>query len=387
MPEAQPAAEVSPAVANGANRSAIEAKSAQALRDAIEKVSAEPPAAKPEAQAKPDDAEPVETPADASGVTNEAETVKVETASTKLEKSARRTIRARRDAKAAEDARASEARAFQERDAARQEAAAAREFLDLLKSDPMAAMAKAGHDPAQLVPNWLKKVAEPEKTPEQKASEAAQKKIEELEAWQKQQELRERNQSMTAQVAAYQSTCAEAISDKDAFEFVHRDGGTEALYRYITDTYELAVTEAKAGRLTTAEAKTGRYSPQQLQQLADQRLRAIANTPPALFAKQMESELRKKFATPKGAAAAAVVTEAGKKSDGSLLDAARNTHSSKTLKQRQKAKAATVDDDDEPRGVRGGSGARTVPLKKAFSKEALIADAIRAMNEGAGRRH
>lgn len=389
----EPAPQPSVEENNSARRDAIMAKSQAALKAAIAKV-ADDPVASPRAarmasavreivQPAPVEPEPVEPAADPEPVAEEQPAAEVEAppaeqpvavqkASSTLERKARQAIAGRRDRQAREAAEARNAQLEAELNEIKG-------TMGLLREKPLEALAKAGHDPAKLVPDWLKRVAEPEKTPEQKAADERDQKLAELEAWKKQQELNQRSSTVNQQVAAYQQQCAEAIVDKAAFEYVHRDGGTEALYNYIVDNYNLAVVEHRAGRITAAQVER------------------IAKMPPAAYAKQMETDLRRKFGpaaatggTPGSPRAAAQPARVPAGVDPSYVEAARNVRGSRSLRQKQAGKARPAEDEEPTTISARASAVRTVPHQKRMNDKDVIAKAVaeldRANRAAAGRR-
>ncbi len=381
MPDEAPNPDAAVNETNNSNRAAIIAKSQAALAAAIAEVNKEPaaakPAAKPEPIAEPVESEPAEEPAEAAEAVQEAKPAEpvaeqpAEKVSASLERKAKRQIQLRQQQRELEQERQARQRLEAELEAAK----ADRELAALVRQNPLIGIQKAGHDPARVVPDWLAQAAQPEKTPEQLAVEAQQKKLEELQAFQKRVEEQQRVQAVSAQVAAYQQQCSEAIADKAAFEYVHRDGGTPALYEYIVDLFSLA----KAQHAAKA--------------ISDDQLNYIAKLPPSAFAAQMEKELRGKFGpkaaspapTTAGAPAATVEPQKvrGRTVDSSYTDAAKNVRGARSIRQRQDQMAKTREAAAEPQTLSArNSGARTVPFRRQLTEKELIENAKRAFETG-----
>jgi hypothetical protein len=128
-----------------------------------------------------------------------------------------------------------------------------------LREQPFEVLAEQGVDMTKAVPDWLNKTTLTDEQKRQVALEENQKRIEQKLA---QQELIIKGQELQARQAAFEQSIAGAISDRDAFEYVHQEGGVKYVFDTIVDHYNEKASEYRAGRCSLEELN--RYSREDL---------------------------------------------------------------------------------------------------------------------------
>lgn len=126
------------------------------------------------------------------------------------------------------------------------------QLRELVKTDPAAALNQFGLDSAQAVAAALNRK---EKTPAEKEQERLNKEIADLKTQQAQLRADIQAENQKRWLSGYKERIAQAISDRDAFEFVHQNGGIDHVWESISETSREIVAQAKAGKISNVRAK------------------------------------------------------------------------------------------------------------------------------------